>query len=240
MTTATYGLALLAGTLSTLSPCVLPLLPAVLGAAAAEHRFGPVALGAGLGLSFAGIGLFLATAGFTLGLDPSLFSAASAVMLAAIGAVLIFPVLQNRVAAVFVSPVANWAGRRMGGQTAGLGGQFGIGLLLGALWSPCTGPTLGAASVLAAQGKDLAQVTLAMLLFALGAALPLLAAGMLSRQVFMRLRGGLMTAGGAAKTALGVFLFGAGLLVLTGLDKSLETALVDASPAWLTQLTTRF
>ena len=65
------GLALLAGVLSTLSPCVLPILPMVLGAAVSEHRFGPAALAAGLTLSFVAIGLFVATIGFSLGLDAA-------------------------------------------------------------------------------------------------------------------------------------------------------------------------
>ena len=67
------GLALLAGILSTLSPCVLPLMPIVLGAALGEHRYGPVALAAGLSLSFVVIGLFVATVGFAAGLDQEVF-----------------------------------------------------------------------------------------------------------------------------------------------------------------------
>jgi cytochrome c-type biogenesis protein len=61
MSIATLGLALLAGVLSVLSPCVLPLLPIVLGTAASAHRLGPLALAAGLTISFTAIGLFVAT-----------------------------------------------------------------------------------------------------------------------------------------------------------------------------------
>lgn len=240
MTIAPLGLALLAGVLSTLSPCVLPILPVVLGTAATEHRLGPVALGAGLGLSFVAIGLFVATIGFAVGLDTGVFREVAALLLLAIGVVLIFPRLQERLA-TFASPVTNWAAQRFGGgRGAGLSGQFGVGLLLGAMWSPCVGPTLGAASVLAAQGQNLAQVTLTMLAFGFGAALPLLLIGMLSRQVLIGLRGRMMSAGRVLKAALGVVLVAASLLVLTGFDKAVETALVKASPAWLTQLTTRF
>jgi cytochrome c-type biogenesis protein len=240
MTIATPALALLAGVLSTLSPCVLPILPVVLGAAATEHRFGPAALGAGLGLSFVAIGLFVATVGFAIGLDAGVFRPIAAVLLLAIGIVLIFPRLQERVAA-FAGPISNWTSERFGGgRGVGLGGQFGVGLLLGAVWSPCVGPTLGAAAVLAAQGQNLAQVTITMLLFGLGAALPLVLIGTLSRQVMTRLRGRMLSAGGALKGALGLFLAAAALLVLTGLDKTVEAALVSSSPEWLTQLTTRF
>jgi len=69
----TLGLAFLAGILSILSPCVLPLLPIVLGTAQAEHRLGPVALAAGLAVSFTAIGLFVATIGFAIGLDTDVF-----------------------------------------------------------------------------------------------------------------------------------------------------------------------
>ena len=76
------------------------------------------------------------------------------------------------------APLANWAnGRLEGRDTGGPAGQFGVGVLLGAVWSPCVGPTLGAASLLAAQGRDLGQVALTMFVFGLGAALPLLALG---------------------------------------------------------------
>ena len=74
----TFGLAFLAGILSVLSPCVLPLLPLVLGAAASEHRLGPAALAAGLALSFVAIGLFVATVGFAVGLDGDVFRTVAA------------------------------------------------------------------------------------------------------------------------------------------------------------------
>ncbi len=94
----TIGLALLAGVLSVLSPCVLPLVPIVLGAAASEHRFGPVALAGGLALSFTFVGLFVATVGFAVGLDAGLFRTAAALLLVGIGAVLMAPGLQARLA----------------------------------------------------------------------------------------------------------------------------------------------
>jgi len=240
MAITTLGLALLAGILSTLSPCVLPILPIVVGAAATEHRLGPAALGLGVGLSFVAVGLFVATIGFAIGLDTGFFRPVAGLLLFAIGVVLVFPSLQERVTS-FASPVSNWAAMRFGGGASrGLKGQFGIGLLLGAVWSPCVGPTLGAASVLAAQGKDLAQVSATMTLFGIGAALPLLLIGTLSRHVLIRLRGRMMSAASALKSSLGVFLVAASLLVLTGFDKVVEAELVDLSPAWLTRLTTQY
>ncbi len=236
----TIGLALLAGVLSVLSPCVLPLVPIVLGTAASEHRFGPVALAGGLALSFTIVGLFVATIGFAVGLDAGLFRTAAALLLVGIGTVLMAPGLQARLA-VAAGPVGTWTEERFGGfSTTGLSGQFGVGLLLGAVWSPCVGPTLGAASVLAARGESLGSVALTMLAFGVGAALPLLGLGLLSRDALMRWRNRMMAAGKGLKGVLGALLAGAGLLILTGLDKRLEAWLVDVSPEWLTALTTRF
>ena len=232
--------AFLAGLLSTLSPCVLPLLPIVLGAAVSQHRFGPVAMAAGLALSFVAIGLFVATIGFSIGLDTQVFRTLAAVLLIAIGIVLLVPPLQTQLAGAG-APISNWAQTSFGGfDSSGLGGQFALGLLLGAVWSPCVGPTLGAASVLAAQGENLGQVALVMGVFGIGAAMPLLVLGMLSRETMLKMRGRLMQAGSGGKVILGVLLLVAGLLIASGLDKRLEALLVAWSPDWLTQLTTRF
>jgi len=240
MSLATLGLALLAGILSVLSPCVLPLVPIVLGTAASEHRLGPVALAIGLALSFVAIGIFVATIGFAIGLDTDVFRLFAGVLLVLIGLVLAIPRLQEAVATV-ASPISTWASARFGNRkSSGLSGQFGVGVLLGAVWSPCVGPTLGAAAVLASQGKNLGQVALTMLAFGIGAALPLLLLGMLSRQMMLNLRGRMMSAGGVMKAALGGLLIVVGLLVVTGFDKRLEAVLVDLSPAWLTRLTTQF
>lgn len=236
----TIGLAFLAGVLSTLSPCVLPLIPIVLGTAASEHRLGPVALAAGLGLSFAAIGLFVATIGFAIGLDGDVFRSVGAVLLIAVGLVLMLPALQAR-AATAAGPVGTWAQERFGGfATGGLPGQFAVGLLLGAAWSPCVGPTLGAASLLAARGENLFSVALTMLVFGLGAALPLALLGLLSRQALLAWRGRLASAGTALKAAMGALFVTLGLLVLTGLDKRAEAWAVETSPDWLTALTTRY
>ncbi len=236
----TLGLALLAGILSVLSPCVLPLLPIVLGTAQSEYRLGPVVLAAGLAVSFTLIGLFVATIGYSIGLDTDVFRAISAVLLIAVGVVLLVPRLQAQFA-VAAGPMGNWVDDRFGGFNAtSLWGQFGVGLLLGAVWAPCVGPTLGAASVLAAKGEDLGQVGLTMLAFGIGAALPLMVLGFASREAMLRWRGRLAEAGKGGKMLLGVVLIAVGLLVASGADKKLEVFLVNASPDWLTNLTTSY
>ncbi len=234
----TYGLSLAAGTLSTLSPCVLPLVPILLGTALTAHRFGPFALAGGLTLSFTGIGILVASVGAALGLDPGTFRAAAAVLLIAFGAILLSSYLQQRFAAV--TSGLSGAGHGLLNRVTldGLAGQFVLGLLLGLVWSPCAGPTLGAAVTLASQGKDLTQVTLLMALFGVGAGLPLIALGLMSRQAMAHMRGKLLAAGHWGKQALGGIMLGLGALILSGADKLFEAWVLQAAPAWLVGLTT--
>ena len=102
------------------------------------------------------------------------------------------------------------------------------------------GPTLGAAIVLPSQGSNLPQVATLMGVFGLGAALPVLALPYASRSALSRMRSSLMRAGQAGKMALGGAMVAVAAMILLGMDKPVESWLVDRSPAWLTQLTTRF
>ena len=237
---ASIGFAFLAGMLSTLSPCVLPMLPMVLGTALSKHRLGPVALALGLSLSFVGIGLFVATIGFALGFDEGLFRKIAALLMLMVGLVLVVPRFEMGFAMV-AGPAGNWAQQRFGrSDREGLGGQFGVGLVLGAIWSPCVGPTLGAASLMAAQGTNLGQVALTMFLFGLGAAIPLLLISLLSRATLQRWRGRILASGKGGKLLFGVVLVGFALLTLSGFDRSLQTMLIKLSPGWLTNLSTYY
>jgi cytochrome c-type biogenesis protein len=234
----TLALAFAAGLLSILSPCVLPLVPIVLGTAIVAHPLGAVALAAGLSLSFTVLGLLLALVGFGLGIDAGMFRDAAAAIMIGLGVVLVIPSWQARLAAAG-GPISSWADRRFGGvASSGLAGQFAIGLLLGAVWSPCVGPTLGAASLLAAQGHDLPEVALTMAVFGVGAALPLILLGLLSRATLMRVRSSLMSAGKLGKGLLGAAFIVVGVAIVSGADKRIEAALVAASPPWLTEWTT--
>ena len=232
-------LAFVAGLLSSLSPCVLPLVPIVLAAAVTAHPLGAFAVAGGLALSFTGLGLLLALAGFGLGIDAGAFRLAAAAIMVMLGAALLVPSWQARLAVA--GPVSTWAVRRFGNvASSGLAGQFAIGLLLGAVWSPCVGPTLGAASLLASQGQDLPKVTLTMAIFGIGAALPLVLFGLISRATLMRARPGLLSAGKLGKSLLGAAFVVIGVAIVSGGDKRLEAGLVAASPQWLTDLTTYF
>lgn len=236
----TFLLAYLAGALSTLSPCVLPLLPILIATAVAQHRFGPLALAAGLTLSFAIVGLFIAALGASIGLDQGVLRQAAAVLLILFGTVLLVPGLQRRFALAASGLSASGDGLLARLSPSGWTGQFAVGLVLGLVWSPCVGPTLGAATTLASQGSHLGQIALLMLLFGLGAGTPLLIVGTLSREALARTRGAMLKAGQRGKWLLGAVLVLMGLFILTGLDRGFEAWVVEHSPPWLTDLTTRY
>jgi cytochrome c biogenesis protein CcdA len=199
-----------------------------------------VVLAMSLAVSFVAIGLFVATVGYSIGLDTELFRNVAAALMIAVGVILLVPRFQERFA-LAGAPLATWSDRHFGASRQnGLSGQISVGLLLGAVWSPCVGPTLGAASILAAQGRDLGEVAATMLAFGLGAALPLAALGLLSREALLRWRARLILGGAHARMLFGIVLVAIGIIVVTGLDKRIETLAVNESPQWLTDLTTRF
>lgn len=205
-----------------------------------QHRLGPVALAGGLALSFAGISLFIATIGFGLGLTGDLFRIIGGLSMLIIGVVLLVPAAQTQWA-IAAGPIQSWTEVRFGGlSTSGLRGQFGLGLLLGVVWAPCVGPTLGAASLMAARGENLGVVAIITVVFAVGAAIPLLLLGILSQQAWTIWARRIAGTGAHGKWILGLVLVVFGGLILTGLDKGLQTFLVSVSPEWLTALTTRF
>ena len=234
----TYGIGFAAGSLSVLSPCVLPLVPILIGTAASAHRRGPLALAAGLTLSFAMIGVLLAGAGLGLDLDQTLFRNIAALLLLGFGLLLLSSGLQQRFAVA--ASGASSAGQGLLARLTldGLSGQVVLGLLLGVVWTPCVGPTLGATITLASQGQQLAQVTLMMALFGLGAGLPLVILGSLSREALLRLRGRLLAAGRQGRKVLGAVMLLLAVFILTGLDKRFENWMLDAAPAWLTRIGT--
>ncbi len=233
------GLGYAAGALSTLSPCVLPILPIVLFGAIERHRLGPLALAAGLSLSFAFVGIVLASVGFGIGIDASVLRLSIAALMVAMGAVLLVPAYQGSLATL-AAPVAARGQLLLDRlQPSGLAGQFVVGALLGMVWSPCSGPTLGAAVGLAAQGSNIGSATATMISFGLGAATPMLALAYGSRRAILARRDRLARLSKIAKPLIGAAFIFIGAFVLTGLDKTVEAFLTRAMPDWLAAVTTR-
>jgi cytochrome c-type biogenesis protein len=228
-------LAAVAGALSILSPCVWPLVPAVMASAATSGRAGPWLLGLGLCLSFALGGTVLTFFFLNLGLDTEWLRYFAAVLLLLIAVTLL------------VDRVGLWVNYRLSMMMSrfsppdpesapGSGSQFGIGLLLGLVWLPCVGPTLGAAIALASMGQSMGMAFVVMLAFGVGCALVLIGAGLATTGALNRMRPGLLEKAKQGKKLLGWVIAIMAVLVLTGFDKVLETWALQVLPDWAINL----
>ena len=231
-----YLFAFAAGLLTLINPCVLPLLPLIGAAALSRHPLAPIAMAGGMMVAFtaAGIGAY----GFArlVGLSPGDITVAAGMVMIGFGLVLLVP----RAEAAFTRA----AGALAGGGTRlversegrGLWGEAAASGLLGLAWSPCIGPTLGAAIGLAAQGDSLGHAALIMLAFALGSATIGLALSYGARSVLASRRAWLARISPYAKPVLGIALVAVGLMIVFHLDRAFEAWALDTLPAWCTDL----
>ncbi len=234
------GLSMAAGSLTTLSPCVFPLLPLVLGGALQKNRFAPLAMGLGMALSFTVIGMLVGAAGPALGLDGDHVRTAGGVLLLALAAVMLVPAWSERFTQ-WMAPLATGAdamSQRFSGGS--LGSALLLGGVLGLVWSPCSGPLLASALTLVASEGGVLRGGLILGLFGAGAAIPLVAVAYASRAGFGRVRGWVLARANAVKTGFALLLGAMGMLLLTGGDKWLEARVNAVLPdSWL-RLTTLF
>lgn len=234
------ALSYLAGLLTTLNPCVLPLIPLVLAGTMKGGRLGPVAFGVGMVATFTAVGLFIASIGIGLGINGQVLRQVAAVMFILMGMVLLAAPLQARLA-MATAGIANSANTLADrADIGGLAGPFLVGGLAGAIWSPCSGPSLGAAIALAAEAGGLGVAAFRMFAFGLGAVTVLMLLAYGSRAAIMGRRNRLMSAAGWIKPTAGLVFVAVGIMILTGLDKNIEVALLNASPDWLLNLTTNY
>jgi len=231
------GLSLAAGGLTTLSPCVFPLLPLVLGGAVQANRFAPVMMGLGMTASFAGIGMVLGALGPALDIDGDTVRTAGAAMLVAFALVMLVPTLGARFTQ-WILPIAssaNAVSAKLDGGT--LLGALALGGVLGLVWSPCSGPLLGSALTLVASEGGVARGGLVLGIFGLGAAIPLVAVAYASRSGFMRVRDWVLSRIERVRLGFALLLGGMGLAILTGADKWLEARVLGWLPEGWVNLT---
>jgi cytochrome c biogenesis protein CcdA len=228
------GLSLAAGSLTTLSPCVFPILPLVLGGAVQGHRLAPLAMGSGMAISFATMGMVVGALGPALGIDSENVRFVGALMLIVLGLVMLIPTL-NRRFSEWMLPIASSANAASSHLDGGsLGGALLLGGVLGLVWSPCSGPLLASALTLVASQGGAARGALTLGLFGVGAALPLVAVAYASRSGFARARGWVLARIDAIKKGFGVVILVTGVAILTGGDKWVEARVVDLLPdAWI-------
>ncbi|MEH2242327.1 cytochrome c biogenesis CcdA family protein [Nostoc sp.] len=235
MTTSTLSisLALLGGVLNVLSPCVLPILPVLLGrclttsrsaSTLRSHTYGPVALVAGLIAGFALAGSLLGvTANWFTGVINLLRNGAIALLLF-LGLLAIFPTWSYRIFTYI--PVGKWAKKP---ARIGLMGEFWLGTQLGLLWTPCAGPVLGGILVLAAVNHQVVGAFWLLVAYGIGAGLPLLAIAYGGRVLSQRILN-LRSHSAALQRIGGVAIMATAIAILLGWDVQVQLWLAPFFP----------
>ena len=235
-----FVFAYLAGLLTLINPCVLPLLPIVLAGSVSKNKYGPMAMAVGLALSFTVVGFLIYTVALNIGLDQDAISRFGAGIMIGFGVILIVPQFERQFAKV-TSGVAAGGNKSINKiNDDGLGGQLLTGVLLGVAWSPCIGPTLGGAIGLASQGENLFYALMIMAVFSLGAGTIVLALSYGSRELIGQRRALLNDVSKHAKPIMGAALLAVGLSIWFHFDRVIEVWALDALPDWLIDFSVRF
>lgn len=225
-----------AGLLTLINPCVLPVLPIVLVSALNAHKAGPLALAAGMSLSFVVFGVLVTAFGAGIGLTQDVLAQIGAVLMVLFGIVMVVPMFARSFELATAGVAAGADARINDLQSTSLRGQFLGGLLLGTVWSPCIGPTLGGAIALASQGESLGYVTLIMTAFALGVSTLIIVLGMGARETIRHRAQALRGLAERSKPIIGITFIAVGTMLFFKVHHMLEGWLVSIMPYWLQDL----
>lgn len=207
----TLAVAFLAGLVSCISPCVLPVMPVFAGyiiGGSGEARLASAPVGRAIGFLVGFLGVFvllwasLGLVGFALLQTVPLARGVAGGMIVALGVAMI----------AGYHPMINLGvgGRLSGGAPVLLGAGVAVG------WTPCIGPTLGAILTLAASAPTVGLGTLLLLAYALGLAVPFLLV-LVAYTRFRRLSGWFASHRRGVEIGSGILVIGVGVLVFTGL-----------------------
>jgi cytochrome c biogenesis protein CcdA/thiol-disulfide isomerase/thioredoxin len=217
--------ALIAGAGTALSPCVLPVLPAVLSAGVTGGRRRPLGVATGLALSFTFATVALVYVIDALGLPDDFARKLAIVVLAVFGITLLVPPLSDRVEAL--------ASRMVGGPQRIRGGGFWGGLLLGAslgfVYAPCAGPILAGVITVSASQPLMADKILVALAYGIGSAAVIYAILLGGRRVTDHL-GPLR---GRVNYVMGAVMIAVAVVLITDTDIRFETTLAKSAPDFL-------
>jgi cytochrome c biogenesis protein CcdA/thiol-disulfide isomerase/thioredoxin len=180
--------AVLAGILTIGAPCILPLLPILLGTSVGQtSRSRPLYIIAGFIIAFAAVGISLSFLTAHLGLDPNTLRYAAIVLLGIFGLLMIWP-KPFELLTMRINSIINKASKAGNTRQDNLGG-FILGMTLGVIWTPCAGPVLGAILTLVATQNNQARAAVLLLAYAVGAGIPMLIIAYGSQYVTTKVRG---------------------------------------------------
>jgi cytochrome c biogenesis protein CcdA/thiol-disulfide isomerase/thioredoxin len=224
----------LAGFFTALSPCILPVLPAILSAGVAGGRLRPLGTIVGLICSFTFFTLLLTWLIQVTGLSPSILRYVAILLIFFFGLVMSFPKLSNWFAKV-TTPIADFGQKIQSSKTKeGFWGGFIFGLALGLLWTPCAGPILGAITTLVASQTISATVIAMTLLYSIGAGIPLFFFAYGSAKLIKTSRF-LSRYTEGIRQFFGVLMIGFAVLLLFNWDMLINQKLSQFFPEWISE-----
>ena len=168
------ALAFAAGLLTVAAPCILPLLPVLVGISIGrQDRWRPLFLVAGFILAFSSFAMLFGSFPTVLGLSHDTLRKVSVILLGSFGLLLLWPRPYEWLMAR-LSGLLSFADGILAHAGAGNAGGLVVGLALGVLWTPCAGPVLGSILTLIAISENLPRAALLLVTYAIGAGVPIL------------------------------------------------------------------
>jgi cytochrome c-type biogenesis protein len=223
MANLSLGLAFLGGVVTVFSPCILPVLPILVGRSLSAHRLGPIVLVAGLITGFAIFGSLLGVTGSWLTGLVGVLRSLSIALLLGMGLLLLFPDLGYRLFSYV--PIQRWVKPP---EASGLWAEFAIGMQLGLLWTPCAGPVLSSILLLSINQR-IDQAFLLLLIYGVGAGVPMLLLAYGGRRVSRRFLSLRASSGRLTQVGGGLIVVTA-LAILLGWDVQVQLFLAPLFP----------
>jgi cytochrome c-type biogenesis protein len=218
------GLAFGGGIVTVLSPCILPVLPIIVGRSLQSHRYGPIAIVLGLVGGFAITGSLLGVVASWIPNLPDALRAVAIAILLVMGLLSIFPEWGYRFFQIFSIKIDS-------PNSIGLVGEFWLGSQLGLLWTPCAGPVLASILLLAAVQHQPLQAFGMLVVYGLGAAVPMLVVAYGGRYLGQRLLQ-LRSHSGTIQKIGGMMIIMTAIAMLLGLDVQIQLWLAPLFPSF--------
>ncbi len=224
-----------AGLLTIFSPCILPLIPFVASSAFKNSRLGPLYLSFGLALSFSLTTYLIVSSGQLLGLDEGQLKILSGLFLLLASLLFIFPALTDWIS-LKLSPINNKLSNVKISKGPKGFQEFFSGVLLGPVWTPCSGPTLSLVIGLIISDPNPNTALPLLGLFAIGSIIPILFIAYGAKSITNKVKSKALEKGIVIKKVLGVLCAIMAISIITGFDKRIEAFLLKLTPEFITNI----
>lgn len=227
----------LAGILTIFSPCILPMVPFVVRSSLQSSKLGPVFLALGLAISFSISTYIISTSGQLIGLEPDDLKILSAIFLLIASCLFMFPKALDKLS-LLLAPVNN----KLQGVNSKVQlknkflMEFLNGLFLGPIWAPCSGPTLAIIIGIIINNPETKSSIFLLAIFSIGSILPILFFSYGAKNLIEKIQKKSLENSNKVKLCMGLFCGVMAILILTGLDKELETYILKILPEFITNL----